>query len=190
MAGEQREKESGRLAWLVRDRIRRERQTIQDLGVWAHYVGDASQPLHLSVHYNGWGPGPNPQGYTTERIHVPFEGPFVRAAVTPDAIQSRIKPPFDCHCSIDRRTAAYLGRTYATVIPFYELEKAGGFKGADARGADFAAERLAAAVSELRDMVSEAWNASATATVGYPATSVADVESGKVDAYPLLYGAD
>ena len=50
--------------------------------------------------------------------------------------------------------------------------------------------RIAAAASELRDLVTDAWNASATTPVGYPAATVADIEAGKVDAYPLLYGAD
>jgi hypothetical protein len=28
------------------------------LGIWSHYGGDASQPLHVSIHYNGWGDYP------------------------------------------------------------------------------------------------------------------------------------
>ena len=51
-------------AWLEADLRRREEQTIMDLGIWGHYVGDATQPLHVSVHYNGWGKGPNPHGFT------------------------------------------------------------------------------------------------------------------------------
>ena len=31
----------------------RETQTINDLGVWAHYVGDACQPLHISYMFDG-----------------------------------------------------------------------------------------------------------------------------------------
>jgi len=33
-------------------------------GWLGHYVGDASQPLHTTIQYNGW-TGPNPNGYTT-----------------------------------------------------------------------------------------------------------------------------
>ncbi len=44
----------------------------------SHFVGDGSQPLHVSVHYNGWGGEyPNPNGYTTARVHGPFESEFV-----------------------------------------------------------------------------------------------------------------
>lgn len=52
-------------AWFEADRRLREKLTLRDLGVWSHYGGDASQPLHVSVHFNGWGKHPNPDGYTT-----------------------------------------------------------------------------------------------------------------------------
>jgi hypothetical protein len=41
-------------AWFEADRRLREKLTLRDLGVWSHYGGDGSQPLHVSVHYNGW----------------------------------------------------------------------------------------------------------------------------------------
>jgi hypothetical protein len=74
------EKDATRKAYYVADLKRREELLVRDLGVWAHYVGDASQPLHLSVHYNGWGDYPNPNGYTQSRAtHGNFEGPLVKA---------------------------------------------------------------------------------------------------------------
>lgn len=45
---------------------------IRDIGYWSHFVADASQPMHVSVHFNGWGHYPNPNGYTTAPIHAPF----------------------------------------------------------------------------------------------------------------------
>ena len=189
MAGERLERDPRRRAWIAADRRRRERQILVDLGVWGHYVGDASQPLHLSVHYNGWGEGPNPRGFTTQRVHVPFEGPFVNAYVRTADVRRRMTPFRACGCAIEARTAGYLSDTYATVVPFYELEKAGGLTPGDPRGPAFAAERLASGASQLRDMVVEAWQASARGTVGYPAASVGDIESGKADAYIQLYGA-
>ncbi len=184
------EKDPARRAWLERDRQRREAQTIQDLGVWAHYVGDGSQPMHVTVHYNGWGPGPNPEGFTTQRIHTPFEGPFVRANVTLQAVRAKMPPPGDCRCEIEARASAYLGQTYAQVLPLYRLEKAGAFMGPDPRGVAFATERVAAGAAELRDLIVAAWNASAFASVGYPPTPVTQIEAGQADAYTLLYGDD
>jgi hypothetical protein len=189
VAGERLDKDPAHRAWLAADRLRRERQIILDLGVWAHYVGDATQPMHVSVHYNGWGEGPNPRGYTTERIHVPFEGPFVRLHVTPEMVRARMRP-YRSGGPIERRTAEYLGDSLQHLIPFYEMEKAGGLKGEHPAGAAFAAERLAAAASELRDLVVDAWTASATTPVGYPPTPASEVEAGRADAYLLLYGDD
>ena len=184
------EKDPAHKAWLERDRQRREAQTIQDLGVWAHYVGDASQPLHVTVHYNGWGQGPNPEGFTLQRIHTPFEGPFVRANVTPEMVHAQMAAPQDCHCAIEQETSAYLQRTAAQVLPLYRLEKQGGFTGADPRGVAFATARIAEGAAELRDLIVEAWNASATGTVGYPPTPVGQIEAGQAEAYSLLYGDD
>ena len=188
--GEEREKGDARRAWIIGDRIRRERLILSDLGSLAHYVGDGSQPLHLTVHYNGWGDGPNPDGYTTQRIHVPFEGPYVSANVTEDEVRAAMRPGQACRRPIETCTARYLQATYATVVPFYELEKAGGLKPGDPRGPRFAAERLAAGASQLRDLVVDAWRASAFQSVGYPASSLKDLRSGKADAYAALHGLD
>jgi hypothetical protein len=37
-------------------------------GVMGHYVGDGNQPMHMSVHFNGWADGyPNPKNFTKDR---------------------------------------------------------------------------------------------------------------------------
>lgn len=177
-------------AWFRADAAQREQLILRDLGTLAHYVGDGSQPLHVTIHYNGWGPGPNPDGYTQDKVHGPFEGAFVHDFVKPAAVAAKVAPFHDCACPIDRRTAGYLAVTAATVQPFYQLYKAGGFSGGDARGAAFATDRLAAGASELRDEIVLAWRASATATVGWPSAKVADVEAGRVDPYDSLVGLD
>ncbi len=59
-------------------------------GWLGHYVGDASQPLHTTIQYNGW-VGPNPNGYTTEhRIHWQFEGPFVDANLHEPEVRAKM----------------------------------------------------------------------------------------------------
>ncbi|MGH8164345.1 MAG: hypothetical protein ACREP1_08440, partial [Rhodanobacteraceae bacterium] len=42
------------------DRTIEERLVVHDAGTWGHFVADASQPLHVTVHFNGWGDYPNP----------------------------------------------------------------------------------------------------------------------------------
>jgi len=65
--------------WFEADRRLREKLTIHDIGIWSHYVGDGSQPLHISLHFNGWGDYANPNGYTnSKKIHAYFEGEFVK----------------------------------------------------------------------------------------------------------------
>jgi hypothetical protein len=178
-------------AWFRADMAERQALVIRDLGVLAHYVGDASQPMHVSVHYNGWGANlPNPEGYTQAHIHVPFEGPFVHDHVDAAAVRAHMTPPHDCHCQIGAWTAAYLSETFTQVMPLYELYKTVGFETGDPRWRVFAAARLAAAADALRDAVINAWRASATGKAAWPAVSVADVEAGRVDPYDSLYGTD
>jgi hypothetical protein len=178
-------------AWFKADLIVREALVLRDLGTLAHYVGDGSQPLHVSVHYNGWGASlANPAGYTNAHIHGPFEGEFVHAYLDAAAVRADMAPPTDCHCAIGAWTAAYLAQTAAQTVPLYKLYKLNGFVSGDARGRAFAAARLAAGASALRDLVVMAWADSASGRAGYPAVSVADVEAGKIDPYDSLYGID
>jgi hypothetical protein len=127
-------------------------------GWLGHYVGDGSQPLHTTVEYNGW-TGPNPNGYTTEHtIHWQFEGPFVAANVHPAEVQARMTAAKPVDGDLFDAYVAYLRRSATQVERVYQLEKAGGFVGAGtAESREFAAERLAAGASMLRDMIYTAW---------------------------------
>lgn len=175
--------------WLEADLRRRQMLTMADLALLEHLVGDGSQPLHVSEHYNGWGAYPNPHNYTTARIHGPFEGEFVQSNVTLEAVRAAMAPYRDCNCPIETRTATYLRTTWTFVEPLYQLWGDGGFRAGDARGRIFATSRVAAGASELRDMIIDAWRASASARVGYPAISEAEVAGG-ADPWIALHGGD
>ena len=127
-------------------------------GWLGHYVGDASQPLHTTVQFNGW-TGPNPNGYTTANtIHWKFEGPFVDANLHSSDVQPRMTPVHPLEGDVFADYIAYLRQSSKYVEKVYQLEKAGGFEG---KGTDesraFTAERLAAGASMLRDMIYSAW---------------------------------
>ena len=185
------EKNPDHKAWMERDLKRRETLILADMGEWAHYVGDGSQPMHVSEHFNGWGKDyPNPNGYTVEPVHAYFEGAFVHRNLTEDMVQSAMPTPQTCTATIEVCTAQYLAATEASIVPFYTLQKAGGFVGSDPRGVAFANERIAAAAAEVRDLTVSAWMASSEVTVGYPAVSLAQVTSGAADAYSALYAQD
>jgi len=183
---------SAHKAFFAADRRRREAHILVTIGELSHFVGDGSQPLHVTVHFNGWGDFPNPGGYTTAKIHAPFESDLVQASVTEAAVTAKMLPPKDCHCSLPKRVSDYLAATATLVVPLYQLEKAGGFAAGDPRGPAFAAERIAVGASELRDLIVAAWQVSAGQTLGYKpnAVAVADVIAGKTDPYAMLYGID
>jgi len=127
-------------------------------GWLGHYVGDGSQPLHVTVHYNGW-TGPNPHGYTTEhQIHYQFESPFVSANIHAAEVQMKMTPVEAIEGDMFDAYVAYLRHTATYAEKVYQFDKAGGFVGAGSKESrDFAAERLAAGASMLRDMIYTAW---------------------------------
>lgn len=127
-------------------------------GWLGHYVGDASQPLHTTVQYNGW-TGPNPNGYTTSnRIHHIFEGTFVDANIQPADVQAKMTPLKPISGDMFDAYVAYIRDTHSYVEKLYQLEKGGGFEGAGTpESRAFVAERLAAGASMLRDMIYAAW---------------------------------
>src|SRR6202000_1834457 len=80
-------------AFSTADRVRREKQILIDIGYLSHFVGDGSQPLHVSVHFNGWGDYPNPPGYTPSRtLHSVFEGALVRQSITQADVDKAMAP--------------------------------------------------------------------------------------------------
>jgi len=190
-SAEGRETDPGKKAWYRADRERREALILRDIGVLAHYVGDGSQPHHMSIHFNGWGDHPNPEGFTnSRRTHAIFEGEFTSRVARLDTVEAAMSQPQVSGLDLRARTAGYLKTTLGTVIPFYRLEKAGGFRDADPRGAAFVTERLAAGASELRDLIILSWRESGTAAIGWPAVKVAEVEAGTVDPWTSMIGED
>ena len=131
-------------------------------GWLGHYVGDGSQPLHTTVNYNGW-VGPNPHGYTTAHtIHWEFEGPFVERNITAPQVQALVAAPHPLQGDIFDPYVAYLRVSATNVEQVYILEKSGGFSGAGTpESRAFTADRLAAGVSMLRDLIESAWLQSA-----------------------------
>ena len=179
-------------AWYLADTRLREAITVRDLGFWAHFVGDGSQPMHASIHYNGWGKYPNPKGYTDDPIHGPFEGAFVGQNLVLADVRAALPPPATCAGALPACTSAYLLATLAKVEPLYALWGAGAFSVVgDARGKAFALERVAAGAAELRDLTVRAWRESADATIGYrPLYKVSDIEHGQVIPFGVMRGDD
>jgi hypothetical protein len=172
----------------TQDRVLREMLTLRDIGDWGHFVGDGSQPLHVTYHFNGWGDGPNPNGYSTSHhMHAMFESDFVNAHVTAADVRKQVKaylpmrpPTLLSQSDIAMIVGGYLTITSQAVPKVYEIEKAGGFAAATPAAIAFTAEQLAHGVDAFRDLVGLAWEDSLNQSVGYPEIPVRDILSGKV----------
>lgn len=128
-------------------------------GWLGHYVADGSQPLHVTIQYNGW-TGENPHGYTTEhKIHALFESINVSANVKTGDVAPLVAAAAPKVLGDEWGDyLAYLRHSGSEVERTYVLEKAGGFTGSGtAQGKAFTEERLAAGAIELRDMIYTAW---------------------------------
>jgi len=189
-AGLRLERDPARRAWLEADRRRREAQMVYDIGVFAHFVGDATQPMHLSVHHDGWGNFPNPDGFTDQKVHIPYEGAYVAHVVTPERVRAAMSPARAIAAPVGLEVGAWLEASRFEARTWYALEKDGAFKPGDPRGVDYTTRRLGLAASELRDLLVAAWSASTAGQVNYPVATLADIESGKVNAWTVLHGPD
>jgi hypothetical protein len=138
------------------------------LGWLGHYTADGAQPLHDTIHHDGW-QGPNPKQYTTDpRIHGRFESSFVELIQVTDAdltpLMSKAKLLDDPFAAI----LAHLDDASTHVEQVYELDKAGAFaQKENETAARLVKTQLAKAASLLRDLAYTAW-----------------VESGKTAAPP------
>jgi hypothetical protein len=165
-----------------------EQLVLRDIGEWGHFVGDACQPLHTTVHFNGWGKYPNPKGYTqSSNTHAFFESDFVDryvkesqvAALVPKTLRLRGTAELVSQEAALREIGRYLKQSADTVPTLYDIEKAGGFANGSQQAVQFTASRLATGAAEMRDLVIWAWEDSLNEKVGYPAISVRDILAGK-----------
>lgn len=184
------ERNPDRRAWFRADLRRRQALILQTTGRLSHYVADGSQPLHVTHHYNGWAEGPNPEGFTRERIHSRFEGELVAAGVRLADVRRAMPPSGTQEGGLEARIATYLGVAWKEVPTLYRLEQSGGLSPGDPRGAAFAGERLGAGAGALRDFVGLAWRASLGSKVGWPEVAVQDALSGRADIWTSFYGKD
>jgi hypothetical protein len=132
------------------------------IGWLSHYIADGAQPLHSSVHHDGWR-GDNPKGYTRDAaLHWGFENDFVDliGLAEPD-IQGRVGP---ARAIADPFSAIleHLTRSHGRVEQLYALEQRHAFADSqdhDARELVYSCTTEAATL--LRDLVFTAWTTSA-----------------------------
>lgn len=114
-----------------------EKNIIELMGLMGHYVGDIAQPLHTTIHHNGW-VGDNPNGYTTAPgIHSWIDGGFIaKAHVRLDELLPKVteatplslEPRADGRDPVFVQVVDYFMAQHAQMVPLYELDKAGKFR--------------------------------------------------------------
>ncbi len=132
------------------------------MGRLGHYMADGAQPLHDSIHHDGW-QGANPKGYTTDpRVHGRFESRFVDLMqLSAETIQPVMPPPTVLADPFDA-ILAHLDDAGMFVEKVYQLDASGAFEDPandEARG--LVRRQIGRAATLLRDLAQTAWVRSA-----------------------------
>jgi hypothetical protein len=140
------------------DREQIEQNIIYYAGVLGHYVADASQPLHTSIHFNGWSTSLNPDLFTREPLHWRFESEFVRSQIKIEDFRDLVKPASrlpDAFSDIMK----YILDSYGKVNELYRLEKTVRWDAQNTRpeAKRFVTGRLAAGSQMLANLWYTAW---------------------------------
>jgi hypothetical protein len=134
------------------------------MGWLGHYTADGAQPLHDTIHHDGW-QGPNPKEYTTDpRIHGRFETAFVDLIQLNEGdlvpLVGKAKVLDDPFAAI----LAHLDDAATHVEEVYILDKTGALADkSNAPAAKLVKAQLAKAATLLRDLTYTAWVESAKA---------------------------
>lgn len=143
-----------------------EQRIINDAGTLGHYVSDAANPHHATVHYNGWAKDyPNPQGYTTDNtFHGRFESEYVGSHIVIDDLLPLINPRPRVVENPRAEIIAHFRNSNALVERLYQLDKQARFdaKTTAPEHKRFAVDRLVAGAEMLRALWWTAWLKSET----------------------------
>jgi hypothetical protein len=147
-----------------------EENIIYVMGVMGHYVGDASQPLHTTIHHHGW-LGENPHQYSTNsRIHSWIDGGYFMKIGGANAawLKTRLRPAQ--LVSLNDRPAnpeemfqaaiLFISEQNKLVEQLYRMEKEGQFSGEGEeglRGRGFLEGQLIKSGQLLGDIWYSAW---------------------------------
>lgn len=145
--------------WSRDDLTSGERESVEEAiiffsGVLGHFVGDAANPHHSTIHYNGWSVAPAPPGYPTDcATHFRFETQYVTKMIDRGDVFASLQP-------LTPR-ADYFGTALdlvrdsnSHVDTIYTIDARGGFdpSSASPEAYRFTVGRLSLAGSILRDL--------------------------------------
>lgn len=143
---------------------------IYTMGVMGHHVGDASQPLHTTIHHHGW-KGDNPHHYATrESIHGWIDGGYFRKVGGANLTEMRGKLRPAQLVTLNGRTAkpeemfqaviTFILDQHKQVEPLYQLDLEGKLSGEGElglQGRSFLEGQLVKSGQLLGDIWYSAW---------------------------------
>lgn len=150
--------------------VNAQQNIIYVMGVMGHFAGDASQPLHTTIYFNGW-TGPNPHQYTTNHtFHGWIDGGFFAriGGADTNALQARLRPAqllkYEDRTmqpeEMFRCAMKFIMDQNKLVEPLYQLEKDGKLTGEGEQGVEgraFLENQLLKSAQFLGDIWYSAW---------------------------------
>jgi hypothetical protein len=132
------------------------------MGWLGHYTADGAQPLHDTIHHDGW-QGPNPKKYTTDpRVHGRFESAFVDLIQLTEADLAPLIEKPQVLADPFAAILAHLDDAATHVEEVYQLDDAGALSDKNNEQAALLVRgQLAKAAALLRDLTYTAWVESA-----------------------------
>ncbi len=138
-----------------------EEGAIYTAGILGHFVTDIANPLHTTVHHNGWAQDyPNPRGYPGPRdskgLHGRFESDFVEAAISEKDLKTTEPHRVGAWTP---EAEKFIRRNNGFVEMLYDFDRSAAFgSGKESPEAKaFTAQRLSDGASMLRDVWYTAW---------------------------------
>ncbi len=140
------------------------------MGTMGHFVGDAGQPLHTTMHHHGW-IGPNPHNYTTNHsFHSWIDSGYLNkvGGVKLEELESKVHTaelvPINGHPAkpeeIFQAAVTFVVEQNKLVEPLYQLEKDGKLSGngeVGHEGKAFLEAQMAKSAQLLADIWYSAW---------------------------------
>lgn len=146
------------------------------MGVMGHFAGDASQPLHTTIHHHGW-VGENPKHYATNSsIHAWIDGGYIgKVGITSPELGRKVRParvlsatsPNASSPDIFPTVMAFIIEQHKLVEPLYQLNQDGSLSDqgeAGSKGRNFITQQLLAGGQFLGDLWISAWQSAPTDT--------------------------
>jgi hypothetical protein len=134
---------------------------IHEMGQLSHFVADATQPLHTTIHHHGW-VSDNPDSFTTDRgFHAYIDGEIVAFHALGEVHIGELAtmPREITDETLWDEVLALIERSHAAMRPLYVMHKDGTLR--EAAGKAFILERLADGAMTLAGIYEAAWKASA-----------------------------